>query len=90
MLVFTAPTFATSFNNFSAKGWSAPDVSIMKGRKFLLLTNAKSEYLVFLDWNLASAALNFFFACEILKFVILPFCIPINGDTNEISNNNVN
>ena len=59
----------------------------MKGRKFLLLTNANSEYLVFLDCNLASADLNFFFAFEILKFVIFPFYVPINEDTNDIADN---
>ena len=47
MFVLIAPTLAISFNNFSAKGWSAPDVSIINGKKFLLLTNANSEYLVF-------------------------------------------
>jgi hypothetical protein len=47
--VLIAPTLATSFKNFSADGWSAPDVSIMKGKKFLLLANANSAYLVFLD-----------------------------------------
>ena len=48
--VLIAHALAISFINFFAEGCNAPEVSIIKGKKFLLLSFASSEYLVFFKW----------------------------------------
>ena len=80
-MVLIAATSAISLINFSAEGCNASEVFKIKGKKFSLLSFASFEYLVFFKWYLAFDALKSFLALLIDKFTILPFCIPINGDT---------
>ena len=55
-LTYIIETLAMSLRNFSARGCNEPEVSIIKGRKFLLFAVAISEYLFFFSWKRALAA----------------------------------